>query len=136
GLRREMEHAVDLGMLLQERRDRAALGEIELMEGEAWQRLQLGEPRFLERHGVIGVEIVDADHMLAAAQQRCRGVHADEAGSAGDEHGHGVPPRRFEMALLYPGRCGKSCVLCRRAAGWQGPASRLSSASRSMGGSS
>lgn len=53
------------------------VGELEAqVEGE--QAAELREPRFLERH-----RRVDADHLLAAAEQRGAGMKADEAGGAG-----------------------------------------------------
>ena len=43
------------------------------------------QPRFLQRHVVVVVEIVEADDLIAALEQQLRGVKADEAGGAGDE---------------------------------------------------
>ena len=46
------------------------------------------EPRLLEGRVVIIVEIVDADDLLAAVEQRHGDGRSDEAGDAGDEQGH------------------------------------------------
>ena len=62
-----------------------AVGEIELVEGEAVAPLKLREPRLLQPHVVVGIEIVEPDHLVAAVEQRLGGVVSDEAGGAGDE---------------------------------------------------
>jgi hypothetical protein len=41
------------------------------------------EPPLLEPHVVIGIEVVEADHVVAAAEEAARQVVADEAGRAG-----------------------------------------------------
>ena len=43
----------------------------------------------LELRVVVRGEGVEADHLLAAIEQRLAGMEADEPGSAGDEHFHG-----------------------------------------------
>jgi hypothetical protein len=48
-----------------------------------------GEPRepiALELRVVVVVEVVQADHAVAARKQQLRHVHADETGRAGDEN--------------------------------------------------
>jgi hypothetical protein len=68
----------------------------------------------LQRHRVVVVEVVDADHAVAARQQALRDVRADEAGDAGDEEVHGkmdvAPPE-----IYYPA-CRQRPVLNRPAA--------------------
>ena len=61
------------------------------------------EARLLERRVVIIVEIVDADNLLAAVEQRMGGRRSDKAGGAGDENGHGS---------LLAERCKRSEGLC------------------------
>ena len=90
GLGREVHDAVEVAVLLGQRQHGVAVGNVGLEEGEALvlaQRLQPGE---LQDGVVIGAEIVDADHRLAARQQGTGDVAADEAGGTGDEDGHGM----------------------------------------------
>ena len=46
----------------------------------------LGEPGALEAHVIVGVEIVEAVHRHAAAEQAGDKVEADEARRSGHEH--------------------------------------------------
>ena len=62
------------------------VAEVDLGEGEV--AAQPGEPVALEPGIVIGVEVVDADHRLAAREQRRGDRRPDEPGDAGDEDGH------------------------------------------------
>ena len=50
--------------------------------------LEPRQPRVLQLDVVVVVEVVEADHLVAARQQALRDVHADEAGGAGDEDFH------------------------------------------------
>ena len=66
-----------------------AVGEIELDEAEARRGFSSDrEPRLLEPDVVVVVEVVEADHLVAALEQDLRRVVADEAGGAGDEDFH------------------------------------------------
>ena len=47
----------------------------------------------LELERIIGCEIVDSDHALAAFKQRSRDMHPDEASCAGDEYRQIPSPR-------------------------------------------
>ena len=49
------------------------------------------EARPLERRIVIIVEIVDADDLLAALEQRARRVRSDETRGSGDKNSHDGP---------------------------------------------
>ncbi|MCY1441872.1 hypothetical protein D9M71_582110 [compost metagenome] len=69
------------------------VGDIQALEAEAGAGRQPIEPRLLERHAVVVVEVVDADHLMAFRAQAQGGVEADEAGGAGDQHFHGHSPR-------------------------------------------
>src|SRR5579871_3314773 len=62
-----------------------AVGKVELVETEAVDARELGEPRVLELRIVISVEIVDADDRATLRQQALRHVETDEAGGAGDQ---------------------------------------------------
>src|SRR5262249_1204599 len=44
--------------------------------------------REFQRHVVVVVEIIEADHLIAARQQTARGEKADEPGCAGDQKFH------------------------------------------------
>ena len=46
---------------------------------------QLGQTRFFQRRIVVGVEVVDAEHLVTAVEETPRNVVADEAGRAADE---------------------------------------------------
>ena len=65
-----------------------AVGEVQLVEGEALAPLKLVEPRLLQIYVVVGIEIVEADDLIATLEQRFSGMVTDETGGAGDEHTH------------------------------------------------
>ena len=67
---------------------RQSVGDIQTVKAEAGLFLQPPQPRLLERHLVIVVEIVDAGNFVSAREQRLREVKADEAGSACDQYLH------------------------------------------------
>ncbi len=50
--------------------------------------LQLLQPCKLQIDVVVIIEVVEADNRIAAREQTLRDMHADEAGSAGDEDFH------------------------------------------------
>src|SRR5579883_3199343 len=80
GLGREMDDPIDLGMTVEQGAERPTLRKLEAMEGKALLRGQSRKSRFLERDGVIVVQIVDTDHLFTAPEQRRAGVHTDESG--------------------------------------------------------
>ncbi len=83
GLRGEMDHALRL-LRGKGRVHDGAVGEVGLDEMEAVAGLEPREPGFLQRHVVIGIEIIEPDHLIAPLEQaNCR-VIADEAGGAGE----------------------------------------------------
>ena len=67
GLSRQMDHTVNPGVG-QSFGQSAALGQIEAQEGEAGFRLEPGQPGFLQRDVIIGIEIIDADDRLTSVQ--------------------------------------------------------------------
>jgi hypothetical protein len=66
----------------------AEIGEVDLAEGEAGKRRQLGQAVALQGNGVVVVEVVEADHALATFQEAERRMVADEPGRAGHEIAH------------------------------------------------
>jgi hypothetical protein len=90
GLGGQVHHAVEaLGR--EQRLHPGAVGHVQALEAKARLRRQPGQPGLLERRVVVVVEVVDADHLVAARQQALGHVHADEAGRAGDQDFHGRP---------------------------------------------
>ena len=85
GLRGEM-HDIGKAMRGEQFRHGAAVGNIDLLELEIGECLELRDPGLLETRIVIGIEIVDAYHVVSAGQQAPRNVHADESGRPGDEN--------------------------------------------------
>src|SRR5690606_33041981 len=68
--------------------DRPVSRDVSLCEGETTVAAELGEAGPLQRWVVIAVEAVDPEYIAAAREQSSRDMHSDEAGCAGDEHGH------------------------------------------------
>ncbi|MNY58040.1 hypothetical protein D3C86_1943310 [compost metagenome] len=95
GLRRQVDDALE-AVLLEQAQQAVLVDDIELVETEVGQPRQLGEARLLERHAVVVVEVVDADHLVPFSAQPPGGVEADEAGGAGDQELHAAP------SLLQP----------------------------------
>src|SRR5688572_5006348 len=89
GLRGEMDDALER-LPGEHRFNRLPVGEIGLDEAEAVPALEARKPRLFQRDIVIGAEIVEADHLIAAIEEPGRGVKTDEAGGAGDKYAHAV----------------------------------------------
>ena len=74
------------------------IGDVEPLEAEAREGGELFQPRLLEPHVVVRIEIVDADDGSAAFEQTTRHVKADEARGPGDQDRfrvrHSAGPRR------------------------------------------
>ncbi len=85
GLRREM-HDLGKAMRLEQFRHSLAVGNVQLLEPEAGKCLELRNAGRFQPRIVIGVEVVEADDVIAVRQQAPRNVHADEPGRAGDEN--------------------------------------------------
>ena len=69
----------------EERGHPGAVGDVEALEGEVRMRAQAFEPRFLQRHVVVIVEVVDSDHAVAAIEETARRVVPDETRRAGEK---------------------------------------------------
>ena len=82
-----------------------AVGEIQLVEGEAGGALKLGQPRLLQLNVVVGIEIIEADDLIAAVEQRLSGMVTDEPGRAGDQDTHASHSLRLVQTrvLMTPG---------------------------------
>ena len=129
GLGAEMDDIVEVGpgqRLVQP----LMVGEIDLEEAECAgaELAQLGEPVRFQPGVVISVEIVDADHPVAALEQPPGDVVADEAGDAGDEcRGHGTHRSRSagsSVSRQMPWRSASKALGAASAATFSGPSSR------------
>src|SRR5215471_1291819 len=60
--------------------------EVDAFETKARTSYEARDARLLERDVVIRIEVVDAKHRHTRVEELRSGVHADEAGAAGDEH--------------------------------------------------
>ena len=86
GLRRQMHH-IGKPAHGEEARHTGTVGEIELHEFKAGKLGEFGQPCVLQLRIVIGVQVIESDHGLAARQQPARDVIADEARSARHQDG-------------------------------------------------
>ena len=64
-----------------------AVGKIELDETQATGFSKLGASRFFQRRIIVGVHVVETDHVAAVPQQTLRNMKADEPGGACYENG-------------------------------------------------
>jgi hypothetical protein len=96
GLRGEVQDAVRL-LLVVYARKRRGVGDIELTEAELRLR-ELRQPILLQPNRVVIIQVVDADHVVAARKQSLGAMHADEAGDSGDEDLHS---RKLPMILIF-----------------------------------
>ena len=71
---------------------RLAIGELDPLEAEAGSPVEPGEPRLLERHVVVVVQVVKAEHLVAAREEPVAKRRADEPRSTGDEHSQFASP--------------------------------------------
>ncbi len=91
GLRREVHDAADLGTC-EQRFHRRPIGEVHAREAESLARREARKARLLERRVVVRVQVVEADHLVAAREQPLADVVADEPRRAGHEHAHQSRP--------------------------------------------
>ena len=87
GLRREVHHSIEF-LALEEVRHAAVVGEVELDDAEARQRLEAREAGALEVDVVVVVEVVEPHDLIAARDEALRDMRADEPGGARDEDLH------------------------------------------------
>jgi hypothetical protein len=87
GLRGEVDHPLrpEVG---EGRVERGAVLQRRAQEREPGQWCQPRQPRFLQPRVVVVVEVVVAEHLVAARQQALAEFRTDEAGGAGDEDAH------------------------------------------------
>src|SRR4029077_17355710 len=67
-------------------RHELAFGKVRPNEFEIRECLELRDSGLLQMRIVIGIEVVEADHVIAVRQQPPRDMHADEPGRSGDEN--------------------------------------------------
>src|SRR5690606_18525913 len=75
--------------LLEQAADRLGVRDVEPRELEAFgarMPANVGDPVFLERNRVVGVQVVDTVDAVAALEQGDARMHADEAGRSRDEN--------------------------------------------------
>ena len=89
GLRREMQDGGAVRQPADDPRDLRRVRDVDLLEPEPSVCRQPVQPGFLQRRIVVGVQIVDADDRVPTRQQGGGATHADKAGDAGDQDGHG-----------------------------------------------
>jgi len=89
GLGREMQDGGPVRQPADDPRDRVRVGYVDLLEPEPAVVRQPGQPGLLQRRIVVGVEIVDPDDLIPTRQQGGGTTHADKAGGAGNQDGHG-----------------------------------------------
>src|SRR6476660_7054430 len=86
GLRGEV-NDVRKTMFLEQACHPVAIGEIESDETQARRFGELRAARLLQRGIIIGVHVVESDHVAALAQQSSRNMKADKPGGACHENG-------------------------------------------------
>jgi len=87
GLGGQVDHALRL-VLAEHPLHRLAVADVHALLGEALVILDPRQPRLLQRHVVVVVQVVDADDLVAAFQQTQGQRIADKAGGSGNEYFH------------------------------------------------
>src|SRR5262245_42702072 len=85
-LRREVNNARK-PVLLKQACHAIAIGKVKFDEAKPVGFCELSSARFLQRGIIIGIHVIDADHIAAVAQKTARDVKADKSGGAGHEYG-------------------------------------------------
>ena len=85
GLRSEM-HDGGKAMRSKQLGDRLPVCDVDPLELEFRERLEVLDPGLLQVWIVIGIEVIDAHHVMPLPQQAVRDMHADESGRPGDEN--------------------------------------------------
>ena len=86
-LGRQMDDSIDGGGA-EKRLHADAIREVKFFEPESAPGTEPRKTRFLERRIVIGIEVVEADDLVAAREQALGHVITDEARGTGDQHAH------------------------------------------------
>ena len=129
GLRGQVHHAVEaLGG--EQRRDGAAVGHVQLHEAEAVLAGQPGQSVALELGVVVGIQVVQPHHRVAAGQQQAGDMGADEAGGAGEQDVHGSG----QDGGSGGGRPPHAAVHCCRSSALPAPAGRQNRGNRHVDG--
>ena len=93
------------GDLLPERPDLRETLDVELHEAEALALFELGEACLLQRHVVVVVEVVDADHLVAAREQgvgaRTKKSRPGDMRRAGGVQARTLPRRLRAAVVLH-----------------------------------
>src|SRR5579864_3475401 len=89
-LRREVHDTLE-ALAGEERRNSRRVREIQLHEAERSVPGEAREPRLLELHVVVIVEVIEADDFLPLIEEPLRGGRADKAGSPGHQDLHNRP---------------------------------------------
>ena len=98
-LRREMDDGADR-LALQRLGERLAVGQVDALEPEVRKGGKLHQPPPLQLHAVEVVQVVDAEHALAALREPARDVIADEARRTGHENCHQSPLAHFPGGVM------------------------------------
>jgi hypothetical protein len=88
-----MHHAVDL-VQLERGTEGRQVGEVHFDEGVgiAEPLLQIGQAVTLQLHGIVWIEVVDSNDLLASGQQAHRCIVADKSSPARHQNGHAASP--------------------------------------------
>ena len=84
GLSRKMHHGIE-SLALEQLGNGAPISQITTNEPEAVSPRETREPRFLQPDIVVGVQIVEPNHLVAAIEESLGGMESDEASRARDE---------------------------------------------------
>ena len=88
------------------------VGDVDPLELEARPADQARDPRLLQARVVIGVEVVDADHLLAAVEQALGDEPPDESRRSGDDdHARTSLIRSAARCLAQPASRGEGRVM-------------------------
>src|SRR5436305_15259118 len=73
--------------------DLVPVGEVSLEKPELVLSFKPRQPRKLEVHVIVGIQVIDADNLITTGKQRRRGLRTDETRYAGYENLHitGLP---------------------------------------------
>ena len=92
GLGGEMNDMGDLGVFGGKRLDGLPYRDVPMLEGKGVVLQQPVAARFLQRHVIVVVQVIDTDDPLAAGKQRLGQVITDESGRAGNKYRHRTTP--------------------------------------------